>query len=241
MLHLAQKVLGSTIRAADGDIGTLDDLLVDTDRWAVRYLLIDTGTWFSGKKVLLSPMSVTGEWGVPGIQVGLTRDRVWNSPPFADTGSFPPEGEEQFVEHYGHPPYWDAEDVWGAYDTPSALLAASASSPAKAPLATVARHLRRVTRMAGFHVSARDGEIGHIDDFLIGQDSWRVRYLLLDTSNWIGGRALLLSPPLVTGIDEPGKRLHVSQTRQEIHEGPRFASIEASLDAAETGPPFTII
>ncbi len=244
MLHLARKVLGSTIRASDGDIGKVEDFLVDTGRWAVRYLLVDTGSWFSGKKVLLSPMSVVGEWGMPGIQVDLTRDRVWNSPPFDDARRLPAEHEHGIVEHYGHPPYWDSPDVWGAHETPSALLAAAKASPPAAKgdrRDESARRLERVTQMTGHHVSAQDGELGHVDDFLIGHDTWQIRYLLLDTSNWLGGRSVLLSPRLVTGVDDSGRLLHVSPTRQEIKDGPRFDSIQASLDAPEVGPAFTIL
>ncbi len=242
MLHLLQKVLGAPIRATDGDIGTVDDFIIDVSGWAVRYLVVDTGNWFSGKKVLLSPMVVTGEWGIPGIAVNLSRERVWNSPPYDTAGALPAADETRVMEHYGHPRYWDAADVWGAHDTPSALLTAPATQPPSVPpAAAAARRLTSAARVTGFHVAASDGEIGHVDDFLVGNDSWRVRYLLLDTSNWLGGRAVLLSPPFVTGVDETAKLFHVSTTRQEIMGAPRFASIEASLDAAETGPPFTII
>jgi len=242
VLHLIHKVLGAPIRATDGDIGTVDDFIIDLGGWAVRYLVVDTGNWFSGKKVLLSPMAVTGEWGVPGVAVNLSRERVWNSPAFDGPGTLPPEDETRVVDHYGHPRYWDATDVWGAHETPSALLNASAAPPAPAaPATATARRLTSASRVTGFHVAASDGEIGHVDDFLVGNDSWRVRYLLLDTSNWLGGRAVLLSPPFVSDVDETARLFHVSTTRQAIMGAPRFASIEASLDAAETGPPFTII
>src|SRR5678816_2965697 len=78
MLHLAQKVAGAAVRGTDGDIGTLEDFYFEEDRWTVRYLLVDTGKWFSGKRVLISPMSVGAGWGRSGLQLSLTRDQVWN-------------------------------------------------------------------------------------------------------------------------------------------------------------------
>ena len=63
MLHLAHKITGASVRGVDGDIGTLEDFYFEEDRWTVRYLLVDTGKWFSGKRVLISPMSVPDGWG----------------------------------------------------------------------------------------------------------------------------------------------------------------------------------
>ena len=55
MLHLAQKVAGVTVSGTDGEIGTLEDFYFEEAGWNVRYLLVDTGSWFDGKRVLLSP------------------------------------------------------------------------------------------------------------------------------------------------------------------------------------------
>ena len=251
MLHLALKVCGATIRATDGDIGTLQDFYFEEDRWTVRYLLVDTGKWFSGKKVLISPMSVQGNWGMTGIPVGLSRDQVCNSPEFDDRQPLSRAGETKILGYYGYPYYWGATNVWGSYDNPSALLTAPAATqpaePATSPVTGAravdpeARQLRSTTKSTGYHLHATDGEIGHVDDFLIGQESWRIRYLLVDTSNWIGGKSVLMSCDALERIDRDRGLLYVSATRDAIRNGPSFESIEAALDTAETGPPFTII
>jgi hypothetical protein len=80
MLHLAHKISGAAVRGTDVDIGTLEDFYFEENRWTVRYLLVDTGKWFSGKRVLISPMSVDGEWGRTGVPLRLTKEQVWNSP-----------------------------------------------------------------------------------------------------------------------------------------------------------------
>ena len=80
MLHLAHKITGASVRGVDGDIGTLEDFYFEEDRWTVRYLLVDTGKWFSGKRVLISPMSVPDGWGRDGVRLTLTKEQVWNSP-----------------------------------------------------------------------------------------------------------------------------------------------------------------
>jgi len=245
MLHLAQKVAGAAVRGTDGDIGTLEDFYFEEDRWTVRYLLVDTGKWFSGKRVLISPMSVGAGWGRSGLQLSLTRDQVWNSPEFTDGEPLSRAGETSVQAYYGYPAYWGAASIWGDYDSPAALAAGLPAGKIAADAAKSIdpeeRHLRSVKKSTGYHLHARDGEIGHVDDFLIGEDSWRIRYLLVDTSNWIGGRSVIVSPEMVDAIDKDRGQLSVAAEREAIKRAPALESIESALELTEIGPPFTII
>ena len=121
------------------------------------------------------------------------------------------------------------EDVWG---TPDVENAASGADQA---------HLDSVKGTSGFHIHARNGEIGHVDDFLIGEDSWRIRYLLVDTSNWIGGRSVVVSADAVERVDKGDHKLYVAADRDAIKNAPALESLDAALARSETGPPFTII
>ena len=194
MLHLAQKVAGVTVSGTDGEIGTLEDFYFEEAGWNVRYLLVDTGSWFNGKRVLLPPSAVLGDWGRTGVRVNLSRDDVRNSAALDD----------------------DAADAADA-------------------------HLDSVKQTSGYHIHARNGEIGHVDDFLIGQDSWRIRYLLVDTSNWIGGRSVIVSSEAVERVDKADEQIYVAADRDAIENAPALESIDAALSRTETGPPFTLI
>ena len=195
MLHLAQKIAGVTVSGTDGEIGTLEDFYFEEAGWNVRYLLVDTGAWFDGKRVLLSPSAVQGDWGRTGVHVNLSRDDVRNSPALDDE-VMPDVADER---------------------------------------------LDSVKTTSGYHIRARNGEIGHVDDFLIGQDSWRIRYLLVDTSNWIGGRSVIVSSDAVERVDKEDNQIYVAADRDAIKNAPELESIDAALSRTETGPPFTII
>jgi PRC-barrel domain len=94
--------------------------------------------------------------------------------------------------------------------------------------------LHRTDKMRGYHVHATDGEIGHVDDFLVDEKSWSVRYLVVNTSNWIGGRSVLISPSVVASIDSPASKIEVTLTRDQIKHSP---SIEhADIVLAENLP-----
>jgi hypothetical protein len=116
----------------------------------------------------------------------------------------------------------------------------SGSGPAQAAR-TADEQLDSVKETAGFHIRARNGEIGHVDDFLIGEDNWRINYLLVDTSNWIGGRSVIVSSEAVERVDKADSQIHVAADRDAIANAPELDSIEAALSRTETGPPFTII
>jgi hypothetical protein len=242
MLHLARKVLGSTIRAVDGDIGTLDDFYFDDELWAIRYLVVDTGGWLGGRRVVVSPMSVDAPWGKAGIPLRITKEQVQNSPAVDLALPLSRAGEAQLLGHYGYPYYWGSSNVWGTFDNPGALVMAPPTEVLTAEFQDAdGRPLRSIKDSAGYHLHATDGEIGHVDDFLIGEQTWRVHHLLVDTSNWIGGRAVVIACDTVRHVDADREMLYVDTTRKAIQDAPPFESIESAVDAAETGAPFTII
>jgi len=94
--------------------------------------------------------------------------------------------------------------------------------------------LHKVSKLRGFHLLATDGEIGHVDDVLIDERTWTVRYLVVDTSNWIGGRSVLISPAALGGVDAVHRRIQVTLTREAIKNSPSVDA--ADIDPAETIP-----
>jgi hypothetical protein len=98
--------------------------------------------------------------------------------------------------------------------------------------------LHKTSRLLGFHLHATDGEIGHVDDFLI-DPTWKVGYLVVDTSNWIGGRSVLISPTAIQKIDVEAQEIRVNLTRAQIERSPSVDT--ADIELIETLPPVLII
>ena len=99
--------------------------------------------------------------------------------------------------------------------------------------------LHTMSLMRGYHIFASDGEIGHVDDFLVDEKSWAIRYLVVDTSNWIGGQSVLISATSLHSIDSVNRRIHVKLSREEIKNSP---SVEAAdIDQYEKLPTIWII
>ena len=99
--------------------------------------------------------------------------------------------------------------------------------------------LHKTSRIRGLHLHAIDGEIGHVDDFLFDAPAWTIRYLVVDTSNWIGGRSVLVSTAVVTGVDWPNGTITVSLTREAIRNSP--SSDTADIHPGENQPTIWIM
>jgi hypothetical protein len=112
-------------------------------------------------------------------------------------------------------------------ENPLAADAAAASPP------------KDIEDLTGLHIDATDGEIGHVDDLLIDDASWQVRYLVVDTSNWIGGKWVAVTPGVLRGIDWTNGKVEVAITREAVKNSPEMDAME--VPSVETMPPFVVI
>jgi len=99
--------------------------------------------------------------------------------------------------------------------------------------------VHRLSLIQGFHVHASDGYIGHVDDFLFDESAWQIRYLVVDTSNWLGGKWVAVSPTSVTRIDFSNREVHMALTKAQIRESPNME--EAQVPSYELVPRFVIM
>jgi hypothetical protein len=107
-LHSMATVVGSYVKALDGEIGHVEELLLDSDDWAVRYVVVDTKNWWPGKKVLLSPRFFHDvDWADRHVRVDLSRQSVKAAPEYDPSRTIDRAFEERLHGHYGVPVYWD--------------------------------------------------------------------------------------------------------------------------------------
>jgi uncharacterized protein YrrD len=222
MLQRLDNFRGLTLQALDGELGRIDDFRFDHQRWTVRYLVVETGSWF-GRHVLVSPIS-TGQpdWVEDRLDVRLTRDQIRNSPEVPAGKPIDRETEAAYAAYYGYPPYWGGPRLWGSAAAPRELGGPPPAdyTPPPERMHLAGRALRSLHALRGQHVHARDGDIGHVDDGVIDDETWHIAYLLVDTSNWIGGLHVLVPTALVRDV-EWTKGLVIDATRDLIQSGPR--------------------
>ncbi len=232
MLRSMNDLEDYTIRATDGTIGVVKDFYFDDQSWVIRYLVIDTGTWFSSRKVLISPISIGhANWAEKELPVSISMAQVKSSPDIDTELPVSRQHEIQYYSHYGYPYYWGGIGLWGNGAYPGMLIAGNLALPVTiANLETelaharveAARHqdddihLRSCKAVVGYHIHASDGDIGHVQGMLVDEETWAVRYLIVDTSNWWIGHKVLIAPPWISEVSWTDEKVFVSLTRQAV-------------------------
>lgn len=231
MLRNSSEIIGYTIGASDGQLGTVTDFLFDDDTWLVRWLVIDTGSRLSGRRVLLPP-SVLGHFSAVGDQfsVRLTKQQVKDSPGVDTDLPVSRQMETNTYDYYGWNPYWNrglymGGFVWGAggmSPVPYGESLRRAEEIASEDRKDDDLHLRSVESVTGYHMHASDGEIGHVADFLVEDADWSIRYLVVDTNNWWSGKKVLISPRSTKDIDWSNRLVNVNVARKQVKESPTY-------------------
>src|ERR1700737_1536520 len=230
MLKPASGFKGLTIAAVDGDLGSVADLYFDDLSWTVRYLVVDTGTWLPGRQVLISPLSVR-EAG-DKILVALTQAQVKHSPPVESDKPVNRQQEEAIARYYDQRYYWEGPYRWGLLAYPGMPPVPTAPIPVEGVTEEmVARDrqtelgdpsLRSTRDVTGYYIAALDGDLGHVDDFLIDDREWAIRYLVVDTRNWWPGKKVVLSPDWIKTVSWTDSQVHVDLRRDEIKAAPEY-------------------
>ncbi len=221
MLRNIKNLLGYKIHAQDGNIGEVYDFFFDDETWAVRYLVVDVENWILDRKVLLSP-AVCGQpaWELGYFPVTLTREQVKNSP---DIDTHKPISRQHQIElhnYYGWPLYWHAP---GPYTIPP-VPHISETGQEKASNREDDRdsHLRSMREVKNYRIRATGGEIGHVSDFLIDDKRWIIRYIVVDTGNWLTGKKRVIAPLWVEKIRWEESKIYVDLSRDVIKKSPEY-------------------
>lgn len=224
MLRTAGELKGATIEAMDGDIGSVQDLYFDDRAWTVRYVVVDTGTWLPGRQVLISPFAFEAVPGALRLRTSLTKERVQNSPSIDADRPVNRQREIEFSEYYGYPRYWVGPDRWGDLAYPLVP-----PQPSKADQEMAARerdsgdpNLRSTRDVMGYYIHATDGDLGHVEDFLVDAETWAIRYIIVDTRNWLPGRHVLVSPEWIQRVSWEESKVYVDLSKRHIEAAPEF-------------------
>lgn len=231
LLRSANHVKDLTVLASDGEIGTIQDLYFDDEHWTTRYLIVSTGKWLKRRDVLVSPI-FTGkaDWENKQLHLSLTRQQVEDSPLIDTQKPVSRQQEADYQHSFGTPYYWGGSYAWGIGPFPTDLMAAAipvGGYPLIAAHEAGDSHLRSTDAVLGYHVGAIDGEIGHVEDFLIDQQSWTIRYLSIATRNWWPGKKVLLSPEWVTKVSWEESEVQVALSRETIQSAPEYIELQS--------------
>lgn len=231
MLRSANDLKGFTIEANDDDVGDVVEFYFDDEKWTIRYLVADTGSWLMGRRVLISPRSLgTIDWNSRKLRVNMTKERVENSPGIDTDKPVSRQHEMAFSDYHGYPYYWGGPYLWGPAAYPSGYrgtYSPARSSTVEKELDAAKReqddvHLRSTKEVSSYYIEASDDDIGHVEDFLIDDETWTIRYMIVDTRNWWPGKKVLVSPEWIRSVSWTDSKVFVDLSREAIKNGPEY-------------------
>jgi hypothetical protein len=250
MLRSMKDLEDYAIRATDGVIGHVKDFYFDDEAWVIRYLIVDTGSWLSSRKVLISPVAIGHpNWAERELPVSITQAQVKNSPLIDTDKPVSRQHEMRYLGYYGYPSYWGGAGLWGGYAYPGLMmtgyggfgLTPYAADP-KAQEADARAdealhrdddlHLRSGNAVMGYQIEASYGDIGHVQGLLVDEETWAIRYMIVNTSNWWLGHPVLIAPQWIKNVSWSETTVAVDLTRQAVKDAPPYDS-KARLDRTQ--------
>ena len=250
MLRSIKQLYGEKLRASDGEIGHVKDFYFDDQKWVVRYAVVDTGSWLSGRQVLIAPHAFGNlDQDRSLLLVNLTRQQIEYSPPIESHKPVSRQYEVQYYRYYGWPSYWMGEGIWGmntypiiqrlpstlpsevAQWTPTPGIGyasgCATNTTERAGESDNARnvndpHLRSTHAVTGYHLQTSEETIGHVTDFMMDDKSWAICHLVVETGTWFSGKEIVISPSHVDRINYEDSKVFVNLTKEAIMQAPEF-------------------
>ena len=238
MKRLLSKLKGFTIDGTDGELGKVTDFYFDDESWTIRYLIVETGSWLSSRKVLLAPQAVfETDWEKERFRVHLSSEKIKNSPPI-DTDK--PVSRQHEMDLYAYYPwggyYWGAVGIGGIGMTPAMTTNQAAGEEAEVNnhAADHDPHLRSTDKVKGYDIKATDGDIGDVEDFIIDDSTWELAYLVVDTGNWFPGKKVVLSPDWIKDIQWETSEVAVAASVEQVKNSPEYDAAKDLSDDYES-------
>jgi hypothetical protein len=218
MQHHIKDLIGSKLLAVDGAIGHVKDFYLDDQTWAIRYLVADTGSWLTGRLVLLSPHAFGKLDSLEGtLHLKLHRKQIENSPSIESHQPVSRQYEMDYHQYYGWPAYWNAPAIGGFGGYPVVI------APSKDQIEAQRshrhhedKHLRSVIALTGYAIHATDGEIGTVRGFLVDDRKWTISQIVVETGHWYAGKEILISPGKVERISYEDSQVFVNLPKAAI-------------------------
>ena len=236
MQHNIKNLLGFTLEATDGEVGKVKDFYFDDDTWTIRYLIVKTGGWLSGREVLISPVAISGEaYDANTFPVNLTKEQVNSSPDIDTDKPVSRQQELALYDHYAWQRYggggFYAGGVWEiAY--PAISMADEKSLIEEDRMEAKSHddlHLRSTHTVSGYHVHALDGDIGHVTDFIMDDQTWQLLFFVVDTHNWFGGKKVLIPVSDIKEVQWDNSKIIIDITTDAVKSSKLFDELEFSF------------
>jgi hypothetical protein len=216
--------------ATDGDVGTVKDLYFDNRAWTARYVILETGAWLVGRRVVLAPTAITSfDRVAQRVAVALSRQQIEQSPSLDDGDGISREREEEWHRHSGLAGYWGAPQV-DVSTTP--LPSAPEPAPTSMGSSPGSSQVWSSSEITDYALEASDGDVGRVQDFLVDETTWKLGYFVVLRS-WLAGTETLVSPSHIGSLSMEEMKVHVRLPRELVLNAPVWDGAEPPATSYE--------
>lgn len=215
--HRLKELTGYSLNALDGEIGKLEQIYFDDIRWRARYFVVHTGGWLFGQNVLIVPSSIKViDDENKYIEVDLNQAQIKNCPPVNTEIPVSRHYEQEYYRYYDLEPYWLSEPIF----SPEPVIPPSTLE--EVPMEPEHPHLRSSDEISNYSIHALDGHLGRVEDFILEEPDWAIRYLEVDTRKWLPGKHVLVAPTWIEQVDWAKREVAVKLKREAIEKAPAY-------------------
>jgi len=224
MLNKAKALNNYKLHSLDGEIGKVKEFYFDDHNWNVQYLIADTGSWLTGRQVLISPYALEAvSKEEEYISLNLTKSQIENSPPLETDEPVSQQFQEKFYGYYEWPMYGAGLETLGQYAAYPLITSDQGGAREYTQADKVwDPHLRSTDNVSGYNIQGLDGEVGHVKDFIIDDETWKIRYLVVDTRNWWPGKKILLSTQWIEKISWDESKVFINLPCENMKQSPEY-------------------
>ncbi len=217
-----KSLIDYSMGATDGEIGNVEEFYFDDETWTIRYMIVKTGGWLSGRKVLIPTEALQKpDWDKKEFPINLTQEQIKNSPDIDTNMPVSRRMEIELYEHYPWQGYWGsafyAGSTWGVM-SPAPILNSTQEFVKTEKITADDHHLRSSQQVTDYQVHATDGDIGHVNDFIIEDTTWQLKYLVIDTHNYFGGKKVLIDVKNIKEVSWGKSQIILSISKEAVND-----------------------
>lgn len=230
MLRSLKEIIGYSIQETDDVLGTCQDFIFDDALWVIRYMVADTGNWLRHHRVIIPPAALgEPDWNTERLPIRYTREQLENCPLLDQHAPVSRQYEMHLHDYLEIPFYWISEnflegipDGKGVVRPVDEIDVESSGEEESAAANVLEGKLRSAIEIMSYDASSVDGDIGRVDDMIIEDNSWVIRYMVIDTGAILPGKKVLVDTQWIEEVRWDKQRVIIDMTRETLEGCPEY-------------------
>jgi len=229
MLRSLKELLNYKILTTDESFGKVDDFFFDDRDWVIRYMVLDTHKWLTGRKLLIPPVALDRpNWEARVLPVKISKEEILKSPSISKHEPVSMQHEKKLYDYFGWHPYWIKG---GLLDSPVTEPDREVESKPESYDGTIGEinednapnaHLRSIREIIGYLVRAKDGKVGHVRDLIVDDNTWEIIYAVINTRKELDREEVLVAVKWIDEIDWQDSHVRIILKTETVNKSPVY-------------------